>query len=190
MTARRTSAAKAAVAQVLRRGDTAVDATLGNGHDTLFLAGHVGPEGRVWSFDIQPAALTQARQQLLTLPRSERGDVTLIEDSHERMLEHLPADQHGRVGAVMFNLGYLPGGDKTLTTTADTTVVALTQATQLLRPGGLLSVIAYVGHPTGREEMTALSTWIATNDKTVRWTEHEKGASPPLAPRLFLGVRC
>jgi len=138
----------------LHEGDLAVDATAGNGHDTLFLARRVGVEGHVYAFDIQPQALEETGRRLQEAGMASR--VTLLQAGHEEMERRLPAEVRGHLAAVMFNLGYLPGSDKQRVTTASTTLQALEQAVRLLAPGGLLSVLAYRGHPGGREEAEAV----------------------------------
>lgn len=132
-------------------GDTAVDATAGNGHDTHFLAQLVGDDGMVFAFDVQQDALASARTRL------ERWGVPpqcfrFYQQGHETMREAIPAEFHGRIGAVLFNLGYLPGGDKTVVTRAETSLAALRASLELLRPGGVAVVVLYTGHPGGPEE--------------------------------------
>lgn len=142
----------------LAAGDRVIDATMGNGHDTLLLARLVAPNGRVAAFDIQPAAVENTRQRL-----TEAGlldNVTLHLVSHDRLLTTLGPDWPGRVAAVTFNLGYLPGGDKSLITRARTTVAALDQALGTLHPGGLLSLMLYRGHPGANEETAAVQHWL------------------------------
>lgn len=134
------------VSGAVRDGGTAVDATAGNGKDTLFLAGLVGPDGQVYAFDIQEKALQTTRALLDEAGLAER--VTLINAGHEEMERLVP----GPVDAVIFNLGYLPGGDHALITHAGTTVRALRSALNLLRPGGRIGLVVYTGHPGGREE--------------------------------------
>lgn len=151
---RLTDTAGRAVAAVLGPGDWAVDATLGNGHDCLLLAEQVGPGGRVFGFDVQAEALHRSQQRLDLAGLAAR--VTLIRAGHERMVELLPERSRGRIAAVMFNLGYLPGGDKRIVTRAATSLTAVEQALGLVRPGGLVSVLVYVGHPGGAGELQAL----------------------------------
>lgn len=154
--------AHAAIGVVLRTGSIAVDATAGNGHDTAFLAACVGPRGRVFGFDIQPAALATTRARLVAEGLAER--VTLVHSGHEDLTRHIPARLHGKVRAVMFNLGYLPGGDKTRTTRPQTTLAALDGALCLLAPTGRLSVLAYTGHPGGRAETDGVLAWTRALD--------------------------
>ena len=149
--------AHAALSEILAEGDIAIDATVGNGHDTLFLAREVGEVGTVYGFDIQEAALDTAYRRLQE--EGLAGRVSLYHAGHEAMAVVLPESVRGRVKAVMFNLGYLPGGDKQRTTGINTTLAALEQARALLAPGGAISVLAYTGHPGGREEAEAVRGW-------------------------------
>lgn len=153
-----TERAHEALAQTVRAGDRAVDATMGNGHDTLALARLVGPGGRVAAFDIQARALAQTRQRLDAAGLG--APVTLFQSSHEHMRLTLPADWPGRVAAVTFNLGYLPGGDKRLVTRSESTIAALDQALQLLRADGLLSLMVYRGHAGSSSEVAAVRAWL------------------------------
>lgn len=138
------------VAPALRDGDTAVDATAGNGRDTLFLARLVGPQGRVYAFDVQEKAL---RRTAAALERENlRSRVVLIQAGHERMADYV----ENTAAVVMFNLGYLPGGGREITTRYETTVSALVQASSLLSHGGLISLVLYPGYPGGKTEREAL----------------------------------
>jgi tRNA1(Val) A37 N6-methylase TrmN6 len=139
----------------LRDGDHAVDATAGNGHDTLFLAQCVGPTGHVHAIDIQQAAIAQARTRIDQAHLTNR--VSWHVADHRHMAALLPK---GKFAAVLFNLGYLPGGDHQKTTSRASTLPALQAAATLLHPGGLLSVLCYPGHPEGAEELRLLqSEW-------------------------------
>lgn len=156
-----TEVAKQRVAERLRDGSLAVDATVGNGHDTLFLAQHVGPGGHVWGFDVQADALAAAAALLAQRGLTDR--VTLVRAGHQDMDAHLPAHARGRLDAAMFNLGYLPGSDKRITTLVDTTLAALGAVAANLAPGGVLSVLAYRGHPGGQAEADAVARWLAAS---------------------------
>lgn len=131
-----------------------VDATLGNGHDALFLARLVGPEGLVIGFDLQQAAVDASRERL------EAEDITWYEFhccGHEELSEKTGAD----VGAVMFNLGYLPNADKKLITTAKTTLFALEAAMLCLRVGGVITVMCYSGHEGGEHESASVVKFVS-----------------------------
>lgn len=149
--------ARLAVLGAVGEGDHVVDATAGNGYDTAFLAGLVGPEGRVDAFDIQENALNATRKRLQKEGLDD-GRVQLHLASHAQMAAYVSAP----VGAVMFNLGYLPGSDKSCVTRADGTLEALSAAAGLLRMGGIMTVMCYSGHPGGAEETGAVSDWLAT----------------------------
>jgi methylase of polypeptide subunit release factors len=174
-----TEQAQQAVGGILRPGDRAIDATVGNGHDTLFLAGRVAPAGRVIGFDIQPQALASAQG---LLDRARLQDVArLLLCGHEHMAARVPTDWPGNVSALMFNLGYLPGSDKTLTTQAGSTLSALDQALDLLRIGGLISLLVYRGHDGANEEAAAVQSWLGRLDQRYGVAGH---ASP--GPALYL----
>ncbi|WP_428562428.1 MAG: tRNA (mnm(5)s(2)U34)-methyltransferase [Solidesulfovibrio sp. DCME] len=150
---------QALLARILRPGDIAVDATAGNGHDAVFLARHVAPNGLVHCLDIQPAALDSTRARLAA---AGLADMARLHDAgHERLGDIVPAADRGRVRAVVFNLGYLPGGDATVTTRPVTTLAALEAARRVLCPGGALAVVCYTGHPGGADEARAVAAWCA-----------------------------
>ena len=139
----------------LKNGGRALDGTAGNGRDTLFLAQLVGGNGKVWAFDIQAQALSNTAGLLRENGVEER--VELIAASHADLADYVrePLD------AAMFNFGYLPGGDKTVTTKADSSVRAMQAAAALLAEGGLLTAVVYSGHPAGRAESAAIEQWAA-----------------------------
>lgn len=143
----------------LRKGDIVIDATAGNGHDSLFLAQQVLPGGQLFIFDVQAEALRQSRVRL-TENEVPLDAVTFLHAGHETLNTTLPDALRGKVRAIMFNLGYLPGGDKQLITQPATTMTALQAALDWLDKGGLLTVVAYPGHEGGREEALALEQWM------------------------------
>lgn len=147
--------AHAALQEALSPGDWAVDATMGNGHDTLLLAQWVGPSGQVDAFDIQPGALAVTQNRLDAQGLSSHVRLHLA--GHETMAEHV----RGPVQAVAFNLGWLPGGDKLLTTRVQTTCLAIEAGLGLLAPGGLLSLCVYPGHAEGCLEEAAVRGLLA-----------------------------
>ena len=136
-------------------GASVIDATMGNGHDTLQLARLVGNTGHVYAFDIQREALAATAARL----RDEQlqGRVSLIHDSHARMHEYVSEE----VSAIVFNLGYLPGTDKSCATQATSTLAAIERALTLLAPGGLLLVVIYWGHEAGVREKEVLEPFVA-----------------------------
>ena len=146
------------VRERVRPGDIVIDATMGNGHDTLFLAGLVGDKGHVYAFDVQEAALASTRRRL-DGAGIDAERVTLYLRDHADMLSTLPGEAAGRVAAVMFNLGYLPGGDHTVITRTDSTLRALDAAVGMLRSGGVVTVVVYPGHEGGAAEAAAVEEW-------------------------------
>ncbi len=152
-----TNVVKDTILQTLTTGDIVIDATAGNGHDTQWLAEAVGPTGHVFAYDIQEAAIATTRQRLQKNDLSPR--VTLIQAGHETLLETIPEAQHGKTSAIVFNLGFLPGGNASLITQADTTSKALKASLQLLKPGGILSVTLYPTHPGAQEEVDLVLSW-------------------------------
>lgn len=135
------------IAHFIVRGDTVVDCTLGNGHDALFLAERIGTGGHLFGFDVQAAALSASRQRLLGAGIGE-DRFTLVQGSHGMIGEIVPEG----IGAAVYNLGYLPGGDRTVTTTAGQTVPSILDALGLLRPEGVVAVTLYPGHEGGGAE--------------------------------------
>ena len=133
----------------------AIDATCGNGHDTLWLAERFG---KVYAFDIQEEAVETTRERAGSL---DSGNVIVFCTGHQHMAECV----HEKAAFIMFNLGYLPGGDKTVVTGVDTTLEAVQAALSLLKKDGLLCITMYPGHPQGAEEKEALLHMAAGLDK-------------------------
>ena len=143
----------------LREGDVAVDFTMGNGHDTAFLSKTVGENGRVFAFDVQQMALDSTEALL-----KEKGcpqNYTLIKDSHHKVKDYVKTP----IRAGMFNLGYLPGSDKSVTTMRVTTMPAIEAAVELLDHGGVLTVAVYPGHAEGDAEGKMLDEYFASLDR-------------------------
>ena len=136
-------------------GDHVVDATCGNGHDTLLLAGLVGKIGRVWAFDIQKNAIEATAGRLAEAKNLD--SVVLVHAGHETMAEHCS----GPVKAVVFNLGYLPGGDRTVITRPELTLAGLEQSLEILELGGVVIITLYPGHAGGQQESTNLESRLA-----------------------------
>ena len=144
----------------------AVDATAGNGYDTLFLAASTQPDCRIWALDIQAQALEKTKARLTEAQLQDK--VTLCCHSHEELRKVLPEAPD----CIVFNLGYLPGGDHSMTTQAATTLPALEQALQLLRPGGWCSVMLYPGHKAGKEERQQILSWASSLERTAASASH------------------
>ncbi|MDP0490520.1 MAG: class I SAM-dependent methyltransferase [Verrucomicrobiota bacterium JB023] len=166
---RATEQAKRLVRDAVQAGDQVIDATLGNGHDAVFLAQLVGAHGMVHGFDVQAQAIESSRQRLREAGLLER--CKLLRQGHETLADVVSHP----VSAVMFNLGYLPGSDKERITQERSTVAALSSASALLRKGGVITVVCYVGHPGGLEEAGAVVEWTRslTEDFAVEIGERE-----------------
>ena len=137
-------------------GDLCIDATMGNGNDTLLLCQLAGPEGHCLAFDIQAEALTST-QTLLNAQNIPPASYTLLQESHENMAAHAAPDS---ISAIVFNLGYLPTGDHSLATRAASTLPALEQGLNLLKKEGLMVVCIYSGGDSGFEERDAVLNWL------------------------------
>lgn len=173
------------IRQHLHAGDLAIDATLGNGHDSLFLAQCVGESGHVYGFDVQLKALQASRQRLMQ--QGLLAGVTLFHASHAQMIDLIPPQLQGQIKAIMFNLGYLPGADKSIITQTHTTLLAMDAACRLLSEQGVLTVLAYPGHVGGDEETRCLEQWLQRLNADcyqshIIYSQQHK----PTAPRLFV----
>lgn len=144
--------------QQIHPGDLCIDATAGNSHDTLLLCRLTGPKGRVLAFDIQEQALRTTRTRL---EKENFKNFQLFLESHTRMDVHCSSES---ASCIVFNFGYLPGGDHSLSTRASSSLEALPKALTLLKKGGLLSLCIYSGGDTGFEERDAILNWLSTLD--------------------------
>ena len=169
------------LSQHLKTGDCVADCTAGNGNDTLFLAQSVGKKGQVWAFDIQEIALQNTFQRLSDAGFSE--SVQLILDGHQNIDQHI----HKPLDAVMFNLGYLPQGDKSCTTNADNTIIALKKSLELLQRNGILSVVLYGGHETGFIERMAVEQFSnSIKQQSVDVLRYQFANRPKTAPYALI----
>jgi predicted methyltransferase len=146
------------VSQVVHPGDIVLDATMGNGNDTQFLAELVGERGKVYAFDVQQLALDNTRRRLSEAGVLDRAE--LILDGHQNMDKYVPKG----IKAVMFNLGYLPKGDHSLGTRAETTIEAFEKSMDLLCKEGILMIVVYYGGDSGFEEKNAVMEYFKNID--------------------------
>ena len=167
----------------LNAGDVAIDATVGNGHDIVFLTRQVGQQGHVYGFDVQPRAIE--RTKFLLAQRHLLNRATLFQCSHELLIEKLPKKQIGYVQAVMFNLGYLPCSDKSIITLASTTLIALDAALECMANGACLAITVYKAHEGGTNEYHAICQWLNRLDASCYHIERFTDTLNPLAPELF-----
>jgi len=135
--------------QLIIHGDVVVDATVGNGNDTYYLAEKVGERGRVYGFEIQKEGIARTVEGLL--PHYTKR-VELFHDSHENIARHIAEP----VKVILYNLGYLPQSDHSITTLPETTILSLQRGLPLLVHGGAAILVVYRGHADGRKEWKAL----------------------------------
>ena len=135
----------------VRPGDLCVDATAGNGNDPLLLCELVGETGKVFAFDIQEQAVENTRRRLIEGGVSERAEVLL--ESHTNMSRYAKEDS---VSCIVFNFGYLPGGDHNLATRKESSLAAIHEGLRLLKKGGIMSLCIYSGGDSGFEERDAI----------------------------------
>ena len=170
--------------KVVREGDVVIDATCGNGYDTLSLAKAVGEGGAVLAFDVQEAAISAAKARIESAGYGNRG--SFFHESHAGMAAHAA---EGSVSAIMFNLGYLPGNDHSLSTGADT-LAALEIGIGLIKSGGAISVICYPGHPGGALEAKAVEERMTRlGDEKWRVVKYQALGTLSPAPFLLFAVR-
>lgn len=148
--------------QTVQSGDDAIDATVGNGHDTVFLASLVGKSGRVFGFDIQKTAIENTKKRLHAHGLIDR--VTLFQTSHE-CVKKFVSPYTKKIKAAIFNLGYLPGGDKSIVTKPSSTLKAVKAIYAMLEEGGRIVLVVYPGHEGGREEKDELLAYARTIDQ-------------------------
>lgn len=141
--------------EILTDYDHVIDATMGNGHDTSFLAQTVMPHGKVYAFDVQKQAILKTKERLIKHGLYEQ--VELILDGHEHLNNYLAKNES--IKAAIFNLGYLPKGDKSLITLPTTTTQALDALLQHLADKGRILLVSYYGHSGGEEELKMLNDY-------------------------------
>lgn len=175
------------LASAILQGSAAIDLTAGNGLDTLFLAELVDESGIVHAFDIQPEAIAICRQRLSQASLAHRVHLNQLDHAHWPTC--VPIEDLSRLSAVVMNLGYLPGGDHSITTKAESTIDAVRSALKLLRPGGRLSIVAYTGHQGGLAESMAIENVLAELD-LVHFQVTRTISSPSKGAPIHYGIEC
>lgn len=143
---------------IIQEGDVVVDATMGNGYDTVYLAKKVGENGKVYAFDVQEEALKSTTKKV---NKEELNNVELILDGHQNMDKYVKEE----VSCIVFNLGYLPRAKHQIITKADTTLEAIKKGLELLKPNGVMSIAIYSGHEGGMEEKNEVYKYTETLDQ-------------------------
>jgi predicted methyltransferase len=179
--------ARAITLRQLAPGEFAIDLTVGNGGDTLWLAHAVGPEGGVLGIDLQPEALRATRRRLDAAGCDVTVDLHCAD--HAALGTLVPVEWRGRVGAVVANLGCLPRSASPIVTQPATTIAAFAAALPLLRIGGVLVSVVYTRHPGGVDELAAIERWAAGLDPARFHPEwHRAPDHKPGAPVVFAVV--
>ena len=147
------------IASHVKPGDFCIDATAGRGNDTVFLASLVGDQGKVLAFDIQPDAVESTRR--LVEERGFCATTEVVLDSHANLAAYAQPES---VSCIVFNFGWLPGGDHSINTRAESSIAAIEAGLSLLRPHGVMSLSIYYGRDTGYAERDALLAYLPTID--------------------------
>ncbi len=162
----------------VKLGAFCIDATAGRGRDTLFLCNLAGDHGKVLAFDIQEEAISSTKELL----EKNQKTATVILDSHSNIDQYA---KKGTVDAIMFNFGWLPGGDHTKFSHGDTSCTAIEKGLEILKPGGVMSLCIYCGKETGFEEKETLLAFLKTLDQkkySVLLTDYiNRAGNPPIA---------
>ncbi len=141
------------------QGGFAIDATAGNGGDTLLLCQLVGEQGRVLAMDVQQQAVENTQKRLEEAGFCARAQVLL--ESHANLAQYVPEES---ADCVVFNFGWLPGGDHAVFTRKDTSLPAIEQGLTCLKPGGIMSLCLYYGRNNGYEERDAILDYVKSLD--------------------------
>lgn len=167
------------IEEQVKPGDFCIDATMGNGNDTLLLSRLCGESGQVLAFDIQEQALNHTRERLQKAAAPE--NYTLLLESHSHMRQYARPET---VSCIVFNLGYLPGGDHSKATKSNTSITAMEQGLFLLKKGGLLSLCIYSGGDSGFQERDDVLTWLKQLDShkylVIRSDYYNRPNNPPI----------
>lgn len=167
------------MAEFVREGGLCIDATMGRGYDTAYLCGLTGSNGKVLAFDIQQDAVDSTSALL-----KERGlsNARLILDSHSNMEQYAEPES---VDCVTFNFGWLPKGDHSIFTSAETSIPAIEAAMRLIRPQGLISMCIYYGKDSGFSERDALLSYFPTIDFRQYTVVVNQFVNRPNCPTIF-----
>lgn len=170
------------ISETVKAGDCVIDATAGNGNDTLFLANLVGDKGKVYAFDIQESAVENTKLKLYEYGVLDFCKVIL--DGHQNMKNYVSE----KVKAVMFNFGYLPGGDKSVFTHKETSIPAIEAAMDLIADDGIITLAIYYGGKTGFEEKDALIEFLKTVDNKKFSVLYHNFINYPNCPPLVVTI--
>lgn len=174
--------AQAWIRQFVHEGDLCLDATAGRGHDTVFLCEIVGPSGKVIAFDVQEEAVSSTKA--LLMEKGYEADVHLT--SHTHMAEYVKPES---VSGIMFNFGYLPGGDHQIATQKESSIEAIEKALNLLKIDGGMALCIYHGGDTGFEEKDAIMEYLKEIDHKRYTVIVSDFYNRPNCPPIFVGIK-
>ncbi len=140
----------------IKKGDITVDATCGNGNDTLMLS---RLSKKVYAFDIQKQAINSTKE---LLKKNNINNVTLINDTHEKIDVYLK-NNHGKISLVIYNLGYLPNGNKKITTNYKSTLNSVKKTFKMLNKKGIILITCYP-HEEGKKESSKILSYLNKNE--------------------------
>lgn len=130
-----------------------IDATCGNGKDTLFLADKLDKQGKLYAFDIQKEAIEKTK--MLIEEKEYNINIEYINDGHEKLDEYVDETVNG----IIYNLGFLPGSNKEIKTEEDTTITSLNKSLDIIAEGGLIVIVIYSEHEGGSKEKEAVMNY-------------------------------
>lgn len=172
--------------KAIKPGDIVIDATCGNGHDTLALAkmALTSTSGCLFALDKQTAAIDSCQNHLSKqLPKNIYEKISFILGCHSRFPLELAPES---VSLIVYNLGYLPRGDKTMTTTTETTLISVENALQLIKKGGMISITCYPGHEEGKIETNKLLEYVTKLNPRLWSCCHHSWINRESAPSLLI----
>ena len=159
-------------------GGVYADFTMGNGHDTLYIKKKC-PKAEIYAFDIQQKAL-EATKERLESENCFDENIYLIRDSHGNFRKYMPEETE--LDGAVFNLGYLPGGDKSITTLTESTLICLKGALEILKAGGVIVVCVYPGHSEGTREGEKIFEFAENLDRKIFDCLYHRLINIPEAP--------
>ncbi|MBP3888005.1 MAG: methyltransferase domain-containing protein [Cellulosilyticum sp.] len=169
------------IRRFVKEGDLCIDATAGRGNDTAFLCEVVGEQGKVIAFDIQEDAVNSTKA--LLEEKGYQAEVHLA--SHTEMENYAAVES---VAGIMFNFGYLPGGDHSICTRKEGSIKAIESGLKLLKLKGVMALCIYHGGDTGFEEKDAIMEYLKTIDSKKYTVIVSDFYNRPNCPPLFVGI--
>lgn len=174
------------IKKTIEPGDAVIDGTCGNGHDTAFLAELVGEQGHVYAFDVQEKAIINTKERLLE--HGLANHTSLIHDSHAHVQKYLQDQHQTNISAAIYNLGYLPGSDKSVVTKPEGTIQSVENVLATLKKGGLVVLVVYHGHPGGAEEKDAVMAYVSELDSKHYQVLHYGFINKKRTPPFILAI--